>query len=185
MGKIESTPSRLAESLMGLQVLLNAPCYVMPMLYWFGVVHFGPLECLMRLGVVPTNPDRLLGVWYWLLGGAWWAPLTYMLLLPFRKRIIVKLMGSEAAYRTALEEIEEIERASQAATELGELIGVAVHHVGFFNRAESIVETSEGFFRVIGCVSNVRKGAAVSMLNNELVVASEAGVTKRYALIKD
>nr|ARO45269.1 hypothetical protein [Pseudomonas syringae pv. actinidiae] len=39
--------------------------------------------------------------------------------------------------------------------------------------------------RVIGCVSNVRKGAAVSMLNNELVVASEAGVTKRYALIKD
>ena len=93
------------------QMVMGA-CFIVPSLYWLGIVNTGPVEWLDALGVINV-PDAhaLRSVFQWheyipiflfyVVGGLAWSPISATVLLPFRRSLIAFFMGSKAAMKEA------------------------------------------------------------------------------------
>ena len=113
------------------------------------------------------------------LAGFSWAVLALPWLSYVRYRVGVIEAGSKEAYHRRRREIAE--RASTPAP-AGTLVGVSIAKGGLFSSSESLVETSEGFFRVSGLVNTVKKGEPVFTLGGQLWIGAGTG-QKRYTVI--
>tara|TARA_R110000851_G_scaffold7950_1_gene30556 strand:- start:17826 stop:18407 length:582 start_codon:yes stop_codon:yes gene_type:complete len=187
------SPEEHAKSLGTLQRLMLGACLIAPALYWLGVINTGPVEWLQSAGFLTRSVtdittsgfaqlfesmnSMLLG----LVGGLSWGMLSALCLMPFTRRIAVKFLGSEDALQMAQEVMHVAETTPDF---LGELVAVTVNRGGFLSHDESSIETTQGFYRVLGRVGNVPKGAEVTVLDGSLRITSDNAVTKKYTLLK-
>lgn len=159
-------------------------------LYWGGLVGFSPLDFIewivSRLtdtqGLtedVPTFMAGPLSFMRELVAGVSWAALGLLWLPLVRIRVGIIEAGSVEAYRQRLR--EDAERTS-TPTPVGVLIGVSIAKGGILSSSETLVETSEAFFRVSGLVNTVKKGDPVFTLGSQLLIGVGNGL-KRYTLI--
>ncbi|WP_036990831.1 hypothetical protein [Metapseudomonas furukawaii] len=171
-----------AENLLrGYAFLASAALVVMAILYWFGVITFGPLE-LFSLITAPltqsgdasvSHGGPLSGLFEGLrvfVGGMLWIALAVPVRAILEERVAILQAGSRAAYK---EQLREAERLANAPQSLGKLVAVTHSKGGFLGRDESLIETSEGFYRVVGLVGGVKKGEPVSRVRDTLQIGSE------------
>lgn len=193
MDNEQLSPQDHVKALKSARRLLIYGCYVLPVLYWIGVIDTGPVEWLQSTNVlqVPAKETDSHGVLWifdsmnrltlWLAGGVSWGMVSAVCLMPFTRRITVKLLGSEAALEAAQ---EAIYLAETTPIPLGDLVTVTVNLGGFLSHDESSVETTQGFYRVYGRVGDVRKGATVTALNGMLRIGSDDDSLKQYTMLK-
>ena len=159
-------------------------------LYWVGVINFSPLDLAEWLGglasgtrVAEVESSQFLSgplkFIHRFVGGVSWAALVLPWVGYFRYRVGIIEAGSKEAYHQRRR--EEAERAAQPAP-VGVLVGMSIAKGGFFSSSETLVETSEGFFRVSGLVGTVKKGEPVFKQGGQLLVGAE-GTQRRYTVI--
>lgn len=160
-------------------------------LYWIGIVGYSPLDLIQKVGgwwldttaFDPSEMPRFADGPLWFIrefvAGLSWA----LLILPFhtffRYRIGIIEAGSAEAYRQIRR--EETARAS-TPTAVGTLLRVSIAKGGILTSSETLIETSEGFFRISGMVDTVKKGDPVFTLGSQLLIGVEGG-QKRYPLV--
>ncbi len=159
-------------------------------LYLIGVISVSPLEFAQWLGslasgtrVAEVETSQFLSgpltFIHQLVGGLSWAALALPWVGYVRYRVGIIEAGSKEAYHQRRR--EEAERAAQPAP-VGVLVGMSIPKGGFFSSSETLVETSEGFFRVSGLVGTVKKGEPVFKQGGQLLVGAE-GAQRRYTVI--
>ncbi|MBD9427932.1 hypothetical protein IB232_21585 [Pseudomonas sp. PDM15] len=159
-------------------------------LYWVGVISVSPLdfaEWLWSLAsgtrVAEVEPSQFLSgpltFIHRFVGGVSWAALVLPWVGYVRYRVGIIEAGSKEAYHQRRR--EEAERAAQPAP-VGVLVGMSIAKGGFFSSSETLVETSEGFFRVSGLVGTVKKGEPVFKQCGQLLIGDE-GAQRRYTVI--
>lgn len=164
---------------------------VIAVLYLLGVVGFSPLDLFEWVGrtlagtsdgAAEDLPKYIAGPFsfiHGLIGGASWL----LLFLPLREfvryRVGVIEAGSEEAYRQQIR--EEAERASTPQP-VGVLVSISIAKGGALSSSETLVETSDGFFRVSGLVDTVKKGEPVFVLGSSLMIG-EGDRQRRYTII--
>ncbi|CAD0266061.1 hypothetical protein DENIT_70038 [Pseudomonas veronii] len=174
------------KQLMQLRLVLMVLMFVTPFLYWFGVINTGPLEWA-RWAMAPFfEPDSvgsqpsIIRVFSAIVGGMLWAGLIAPFVQIVSRRIGILEAGSLEAYEQA--ESEAWEKANTPES-LGELVSIQVLKGGFLSSDESIVETTQGFFRVSGKVGGVMKGAPVSQLHGRLTVGEPNVKGRSFTLL--
>lgn len=171
--------------IVGCWVLIGAA-----VLYWIGVLEVSPLDFAEWIGGLGSDTqfkqiDRssfLSGPLLFMrqfAGGLSWAVLVLPWMAYVRYCVGVIEAGSKEAYLQRRR--EEAERAARPAP-VGVLVGMTIAKGGFFSSSETLVETSEGFFRVSGLVGTVKKGEPVFKQGGQLLIGAE-GVQKRYSVI--
>lgn len=164
--------------------------FVLTMLYWIGLLEVSPLDFAEWLGSLVSDTQFneidqssfLSGPLMFIrqfVGGLSWALLVLPWLGYVRYRVGVIEAGSKEAYHQRRR--EEAERAAQPAP-VGVLVGMSIAKGGFFSSSETLVETSEGFFRVSGLVGTVKKGEPVFKQCGQLLIGAE-GAQRRYTVI--
>lgn len=160
-------------------------------LYWFGVVGSSPLDLIQWFGrslagtsgADTDGQSSVMGGLFSfaqvLVGGASWL-LFFIPLQEFaRYRVGVIEAGSEKAYWQRRR--EEDERASTPQP-VGLLVSISIAKGGVLSSSETLVETSDGFFRVSGLVDTVKKGVPVFVLGSSLLIG-EGDRQRRYTVI--
>lgn len=150
-------------------------------LYWVGLVGFSPLDLLPE--ITPEDPPRFMGdpLWFFreAMAGISWGLLSIPWVEYVRYRVGVIEAGSEDAYHQR--RLEERRRAS-TPTPAGDLIAVSISKGGLTSISETLIETTEGFYRVEGLVGTVTKGDPVSLLGGKLLIGT-GHKQKRYTVI--
>ncbi|WP_073666241.1 hypothetical protein [Pseudomonas aeruginosa] len=159
-------------------------------LYWIGLIEISPLDFAEWIGSLVSDTQFkeidessfLSGPLMFIrqfVGGLSWALLVLPWMSYVRYRVGIIEAGSKEAYHQRRR--EEAERAAQPAP-VGVLVGMSIVKGGFFSSSETLVETSEGFFRVSGLVGTVKKGEPVFKQGGQLLVGGE-GAQRRYTVI--
>lgn len=159
-------------------------------LYWIGLLGFSPLDFVEWVGsLVSDTQFNEVDQSYFLsgplafirhfVGGLSWALLVLPWMGYVRYRVGVIEAGSKEAYHQRRR--EEAERAAQPVP-AGVLVGMSIAKGGFFSSSETLVETSEGFFRVSGLMRTVKKGEPVFKQGGQLLIGAE-GAQRRYTVI--
>lgn len=159
-------------------------------LYWIGLLELSPLDFIEWIGSLVSDTqfnqiDRssfLSGPVLFMrqfAGGVSWALLVLPWLGYVRYRVGIIEAGSKEAYHQRRR--EEAERAAQPVP-VGVLVGMSIAKGGFFSSSETLVETSEGFFRVSGLMRTVKKGEPVFKQGGQLLIGAE-GAQRRYTVI--
>lgn len=168
-------------------------CWVLggvAVLYWIGLLEVSPLDFAEWIGSLVSDTQFneidqssfLSGPLMFIrqfVGGLSWALLVLPWMGYVRYRVGIIEAGSKEAYHQRRR--EEAERASQPAS-VGVLVGMTIAKGGFFSSSETLVETSEGFFRVSGLVGTVKKGEPVFKQGGQLLIGAE-GAQRRYTVI--
>ncbi|EPQ6932437.1 hypothetical protein ACUVZD_000080 [Pseudomonas aeruginosa] len=155
-------------------------------LYWIGLISVSPLDFAQWLGSLVSGtrfgevePSQFLSgpltFIHQFVGGLSWAVLVLPWMGYVRYRVGIIEAGSKEAYH-------ERRREEAKPAPVGVLVGMSIAKGGFFSSNETLVETSEGFFRVSGLVSTVKKGEPVHKLGGQLLIGAEGG-QKRYTVI--
>lgn len=163
---------------------------VLAMLYWIGLLEFSPLDFVEWIGsLVSDTQFNQIDQSYFLsgplmfirhvVGGLSWAVLVLPWMGYVRYRVGVIEVGSKEAYHQRRR--EEAELAATPAP-VGVLVGMSIAKGGFFSSSETLVETSEGFFRVSGLVGTVKKGEPVFKQGGQLLIGAD-GAQRRYTVI--
>ncbi|WP_150306325.1 hypothetical protein [Pseudomonas saliphila] len=172
-------------------LLVRWGLFGMAILYWLGAVGFSPLDFIEWVGSLLLDsqeisfddmPRFLVSPLLFireLVAGASWALLTLPWLSFVRYRVGIIEAGSKDSYRQRLR--DEANRASTPSP-AGGLAGMSIVKGGFLSSSETLVETSEGFFRVSGLLATVKKGDPVFTLGSQLLIGAGAG-EKRYTII--
>jgi len=170
--------------------LTTIACFILPVLYIFGLIDSGPLDWAQALGFkqppqeyeISTKTfqavDHLI---YVTVNAGLFAVLSMAILVFFRERIAVYFVGSREAVIAA---INEIHRKESTPVPLGTFISVIINRGGFMSSDESTIETTLGFYRVLGKAGGILKGAEVSRLGDSLQVATCNDAVKKYTLIE-
>lgn len=164
--------------------------FALAILYWAGVIELSPLDFAEWIGSLVSDTQFkeidessfLSGPLMFIrqfVGGLSWALLVLPWMSYVRYRVGIIEAGSKEAYHQRRR--EEAERAAQPAP-VGVLVGMSIAKGGFFSSSETLVETSEGFFRVSGLVGTVKKGEPVFKQGGQLLVGAE-GAQRRYTVI--
>ncbi|MCF6783712.1 hypothetical protein [Stutzerimonas stutzeri] len=159
-------------------------------LYWIGLLEFSPLDFLEWVGslVSDTQFNEVYQSYFLsgplafirhFVGGLSWAVLVLPWIGYVRYRVGVIEAGSKKAYHQRRR--EQAKRAAQPAP-VGVLVGMSIAKGGFLSSSETLVETSEGFFRVSGLMRTVKKGEPVFKQGGQLLIGSE-GAQRRYTVI--
>ena len=159
-------------------------------LYWIGLLEVSPLDFAEWIGSLVSDTQFneidqssfLSGPLIFIrqfVGGLSWALLVLPWLSYVRYRVGVIEAGSKEAYHQRRR--EEAARAAQPAP-VGVLVGMSIAKGGFFSSSETLVETSEGFFRVSGLMRTVKKGEPVFKQGGQLLIGAE-GAQRRYTVI--
>lgn len=168
-------------------------CWVLggvAVLYWIGLLEVSPLNFAEWIGSLVSDTQFneidqssfLSGPLMFIrqfAGGLSWALLVLPWLAYVRYRVGVIEAGSKEAYHQRRR--EEAARAAQPAP-VGVLVGMSIAKGGFFSSSETLVETSEGFFRVSGLMRTVKKGEPVFKQGGQLLIGAE-GAQRRYTVI--
>ena len=159
-------------------------------LYWTGVINVSPLDFAQWLVSLVSgtrfaeiDPSQFLSgpltFIHQFVGGLSWAALMLPWAGYVRYRVGVIEAGSKEAYHQRRR--EEVERAGKPAP-VGFLVGISIARGGFFSSGETLVETSEGFFRVSGLVGTVKKGEPVFKQGSQLLIGADGG-KRRYTVV--
>lgn len=159
-------------------------------LYWVGVIAVSPLdlaEWIVNAAygtevAVEDIHNFIAGPLLFireLFAGLSWAALGIPWVGFIRYRVGVIEAGSKEAYHLKVRKAAE--DAAKAAP-VGLLVGVGISRGGFLSSSETLVETSEGFFRVSGLIRTVKKGEPVFTLGDQLLIG-EGNSQKRYTVV--
>lgn len=167
---------------------------VAAVLYWVGVLKISPLHFLewvgrvgaMLVGEDPSAsgaaPSFIAGPMAFfrdLLAGLSWAFMALPWLAYVRYSVGVIEAGSKEAYWQRRREKAEL---ASVPVPVGLLEGISIAKGGLLSSNETLVETTEGFFRVQGLVDTVKKGVPVFTLGSQLLIGEGRG-QKRYTLV--
>lgn len=180
-GSDASARSLAADSWVLSAVVARWGLVAVAVLYWVGLVGFSPLDLLPE--ITPEDPPNFMGAPLWFMrefmAGISWGLLSIPWVAYVRYRVGVIEAGSEVAYYQ--QRRAEHKRAS-TPTPAGELIAVSISKGGLTSISETLIETTEGFYRVEGLVGTAMKGDPVSLLGGKLLIGT-GHKQKRYTVI--
>lgn len=171
-------------------MVVRLALFALAILYWASLIEFSPLDFVEWIGSLVSDtqfneidPSSFLsGPLMFIrqfVGGLSWAVLVLPWMGYVRYRVGVIEAGSKEAYHQRRR--EEAELAATPAP-VGVMVGMTIAKGGFFSSSETLVETSEGFFRVSGLVGTVKKGEPVFKQGGQLLIGAE-GAQRRYTVI--